>query len=96
VFEPLLRYYSALKTYLRQGNGLYLTDWASMDNSPRNSCLSGGGVGIDISAENGSFCPQFNRNRPFEVNSTRPGSQRLTRDVQETSAQIKPFALGSC
>lgn len=51
VWEPLVRYYRALQKYLLQGNGLYLTDWASMDNSPRNSYLDKGGTGIDISAE---------------------------------------------
>ncbi len=48
---PLIKYYEALKKYLRQGNGLYVTDWASMDNSPRNICLTRGGTGIDISSE---------------------------------------------
>ena len=42
VWEPLLRFYRALQEYLRQGNGLYVTDWASMDNSPRNEYLLGG------------------------------------------------------
>jgi len=51
VWEPLVRYYRALQKYLRQGNGLYITDWASMDNSPRNPYLNRGGTGIDISAE---------------------------------------------
>lgn len=51
VWEPLVRYYRSLQKYLRQGNGLYMTDWASMDNSPRNPYLEGGGIGIDISAE---------------------------------------------
>jgi hypothetical protein len=51
VWEPLVRYYRALQKYLRQGNGLYLTDWASMDNSPRNPYLNRGGTGIDITAE---------------------------------------------
>jgi hypothetical protein len=51
VWEPLVRYYAALRKYLRQGNGLYVTDWASMDNSPRNFYLRNGGTGIDISAE---------------------------------------------
>jgi hypothetical protein len=51
VYEPLKRYYFALKKYLLQGNGLFITDWASMDNSPRNKYLKGGGIGIDISAE---------------------------------------------
>lgn len=51
VWEPLIRYYQALQTYLRQGNGLYITDWASTDNSPRNQYLNEGGTGIDISSE---------------------------------------------
>lgn len=51
VWEPLVRNYRALQKYLRQGNGLYITDWASMDNSPRNPYLDRGGTGIDISAE---------------------------------------------
>ncbi|MFH1197558.1 MAG: trehalase family glycosidase [bacterium] len=48
---PLIKYYEALKKYIRQGNGLYITDWASMDNSPRTPCLDKGGTAIDISAE---------------------------------------------
>ena len=51
VWEPLVQYYKALQKYIRQGNGLYITDWASMDNSPRNEFLENGGCGIDISAE---------------------------------------------
>jgi hypothetical protein len=51
VREPLSKYYEALKTHIRQGNGLYITDWASMDNSPRNTCLANGGTGVDISSE---------------------------------------------
>jgi glycogen debranching enzyme len=51
VWTPLVHYYSALQTYLRQGNGLYMTDWASMDNSPRNYDLRGGGTAIDTSSE---------------------------------------------
>jgi hypothetical protein len=44
-------YYKALIKYLRQGNGLYINDWASMDNSPGNIYFEGGGTGIDISEE---------------------------------------------
>jgi hypothetical protein len=51
VWRPLVLYYAALEKYLRQGNGLYMTDWASMDNSPRNPFLARGGTGVDISAE---------------------------------------------
>lgn len=59
VYEPLLRYYRALQKYLRQGNGLYMTDWASMDNSPRNPCLVNGGTAVDISAEMALFANQL-------------------------------------
>ena len=51
VYEPLVRYYRALEEYLRQGNDLYMTDWASMDNSPRNEFLANGGCAIDTSSE---------------------------------------------
>ncbi len=51
VWEPLVRYYRALQTYLLQGNGLYVTDWASMDNSPRNLYLFRGGTAVDISSQ---------------------------------------------
>jgi hypothetical protein len=51
VYEPLVHYQKALNTYIRQGNGLYMTDWASMDNSQRNPFLDHGGCGIDISSE---------------------------------------------
>jgi hypothetical protein len=51
VWEPLVQYYSAMKKYVSQGNGLYMTDSASMDNSTRNEHLYGGGTAIDTSAE---------------------------------------------
>jgi glycogen debranching enzyme len=51
VYEPLVLFYRSLQEYLRQGNGLYMTDWASMDNSPRNPYLDKGGTGVDISCE---------------------------------------------
>ena len=51
VYEPLVRYYGALQTYVRQGNGLYITDWASMDNSPRNAYLDKGGTAVDTSSQ---------------------------------------------
>ena len=59
VWEPLVRYYGALDKYLLQGNGLYVTDWASMDNSPRNHYLDGGGTGVDISSEMVLFARQL-------------------------------------
>lgn len=48
VFEPLWHYYQAFRKHLRHASGLYVTDWASMDNSTRNQYL---GMGVDISCE---------------------------------------------
>ncbi|WP_052487269.1 MGH1-like glycoside hydrolase domain-containing protein [Gordoniibacillus kamchatkensis] len=48
VWEPLVRYYNALRYHLYNHYGLFVTDWASMDNSPRNKYL---GSGVDISCE---------------------------------------------
>ena len=48
VWEPLLAYHQSLETHLRHANGLYVTDWASMENSPRNAGLL---CGVDISAQ---------------------------------------------
>jgi glycogen debranching enzyme len=59
VWPPLVHYYDALRLYLRQGNELYVTDWASMDNSPRNAYLKNGGTGIDISSEMVLFARQL-------------------------------------
>lgn len=65
VWEPLVHYYQALHKYLQQGNGLYLTDWASMDNSTRNDFLfidqEAAGTGVDISAEMALFALQLSR-----------------------------------
>jgi len=51
VWQPLVKYHQALEKYLMQGNGLYITDSASMDNATRNIYLESGGTGIDISSE---------------------------------------------
>ena len=59
VYQPLVKYYGALKKYLRQGNGLYMTDWASMDNSPRIPTLFGGGTAVDTSSEMAMFAQQM-------------------------------------
>lgn len=61
VWKPLCHYYDALHKYLRQGNGLYVTDWASMDNSPRNVYLKGGGTAIDTSSEMVLFARQLSQ-----------------------------------
>ncbi len=51
VYDPLVYYYRALQKYIRQGNGLYITDWASMDNSPRVPHLAKGGTAVDTSSQ---------------------------------------------
>ncbi|MEK7413923.1 MAG: trehalase family glycosidase [Planctomycetota bacterium] len=45
VFEHLSRLYKSFQTYRRDANGLFVTDWAIMDNSPRNDFL---GYGVDL------------------------------------------------
>jgi hypothetical protein len=59
VYEPLVRYYRAMQKYVRQGNGLYMTDWASMDNSPRVPGLAGGGTAVDTSSQMVLFANQL-------------------------------------
>ena len=55
VYSPLVHYYRALQEYIRQGNGLFMTDWASMDNSPRNPHLAKGGCAVDTSSQMAMF-----------------------------------------
>lgn len=47
-FLPLLWQYRFMRSVLRHANGLYVTDWASMDNSPRNKDLC---CAVDTSCE---------------------------------------------
>lgn len=86
VYEPLKRYYFALKKYLLQGNGLYITDWASMDNSPRNPYLNGGGIGIDISAEMSMFAS--NLNEIAKITGNKKDFGLYDRDIKETDRNI--------
>jgi len=86
VYEPLKHYYRALQTYLRQGNGLYLTDWASMDNSPRNVFLKDGGCAVDTSCE----MALFGRNLAAiaEVLGKKEEARRFTDDADALSQTI--------
>jgi hypothetical protein len=79
VYDPLVRYYRALEKYLQQGNGLYITDWASMDNSPRNLYLKGGGCGVDISCEMVMFARQLAT--MAEMLGKREDAKAFTRDA---------------
>jgi len=82
---PLVRYYEALRTHLRQGNGLYVTDWASMDNSPRNPYLAGGGTGVDISSQMVMFARDIAR---IDRMTGRPGWETWEREADTLAAQI--------
>lgn len=86
VWEPLVRYYAALKKYLRQGNGLYATDSASMDNATRNIYLKSGGTGIDISSEMVLFAR--NLAEMGTILGKRGQAERYRRDADELSRLI--------
>jgi len=86
IFEPLVRYHDALEKYLRQGNGLYTTDWASMDNSPRNAFLRSGGCGLDISAEMVLFERQLSWMATFLGNAKE--ARRFAREADSVAALI--------
>jgi hypothetical protein len=86
VYEPLVHYYGALRKYLLQGNGLYMTDWAGMDNSPRNSYIACGGTAVDISAE----MVLFARNLSEIASLLRKGSEmkQYQQEAQEMANTI--------
>jgi hypothetical protein len=94
IWEPLVRYYQALQNYLRQGNGLYITDWASMDNSTRNAWLDRGGTGIDISSEMVLFARQLSeiagiRGKTREGNRFASEAERLAGIINRTMWDAK-------
>ncbi|MBN2132071.1 MAG: hypothetical protein JW741_21400 [Sedimentisphaerales bacterium] len=86
VWEPLVRYYAALQKYIRQGNGLYMTDWASMDNATRNPHLVSGGTGIDISAEMVLFARHLSE--MARVLGKEREARRYHHDAEELAALI--------
>jgi glycogen debranching enzyme len=86
VWEPLTRYYAALQKHLQQGNGLYLTDWASMDNSTRNPYLEPGGTGIDISCEMVLFAR--NLAEMASILGKEAEAQQYRRDAEQLSTLI--------
>jgi hypothetical protein len=89
VFEPLARYHDALAKYLRQGNGLYITDWASMDNSPRNAFLQSGGCAVDMSAEMVLFQRQLARIATLLGRNSE--ARRFAREGDALSARINKW-----
>jgi hypothetical protein len=86
VYEPLVRYYGALQEYLRQGNGLYMTDWASMDNSPRNAHLAKGGCAVDTSSQMVMFADDL---AVFAgLLGKKEDAARFKHDAEATAAQL--------
>lgn len=97
VWEPLLMYYKALYEHLRNHFGLFVTDWASMDNSTRNAYL---GSGIDISCEMVLFANNLieianlliskssSGNNDERAESLRDVIFDLSRDVKKISSAI--------
>lgn len=86
VYEPLRRQYHVLQKYIRQGNGLYMTDWASMDNSARNRHLAGGGTGIDISCEMVLFAK--NLAQIARLTGCERDAEKYTAEATELSGKI--------
>lgn len=81
VVEPLYQYYKSLHYHLRHENGLYVTDWASMDNSPRNKYL---GLAVDTSSEMALFALNL-RNIMEELG-------RLGYEVKDCGSRIRELA----
>lgn len=91
VAEPLWHYYDALVYHLRHKSNLYVTDWASMDNSPRNKNLY---LGVDISSEMVLFADNLLRifdileSSGYEVNDRVVREERLRREKEATTKAI--------
>ncbi len=88
VYPPLVKYYRALQMYIRQGNGLYMTDWASMDNSPRNDALKRGGTAVDTSAQMALFARNLAEmadllEKKDEAKAFRAEAEKLARLINE-------------
>jgi hypothetical protein len=85
-WEPLVHYYRAFQKYLLQGNGLYITDWASMDNSPRNADLLDGGTGVDVSSEMVLFARHLST--IASILGKKSESRSLAREADELAGRI--------
>jgi glycogen debranching enzyme len=86
VWEPLYRYYRALHHHLRNRFGLFVTDWASMDNSPRNRYL---GSGVDISCEMALFARQLTEMAGILAELyEREGDGQRVRELREAQAEL--------
>ncbi|MGG1678207.1 MGH1-like glycoside hydrolase domain-containing protein [Neobacillus sp. NRS-1170] len=97
VWKPLFKYYEAMCYHLYNQYGLFVTDWASMDNSPRNKYL---GSGVDISCEMVLFARNlvemarillaYSKNADL-VNEITAHMERLDRDSREFTDSINQY-----
>lgn len=94
VFEPLYQYYRAFRYHVRHADGLYVTDWASMDNSPRNKYL---GFGVDPSCEMVLFAGnlldmlEVLKKNGYEVKDYQSRMEFLKTDRQATVDAIQKY-----
>ena len=92
VYEALYNQYAALVYHIRHACGLYVTDWASMDNSPRNKDLF---LGVDISSEMVLFADELIQifrvlaQAGFSVHDYENRMARLKKERAETARQIR-------
>lgn len=94
VWEPLYQYYKAFRYHVRHANGMYVTDWASMDNSPRNQYL---GFGIDPTCEMVLFANnlldmlEVLKEKGYQVKEEEKRKEELVRDREETIGVIQTY-----
>jgi hypothetical protein len=93
VWKPLVQYYNALQKYLRQGNGLYMTDWASMDNSTRNPYLAEGGAAIDTSSQMVLFAR--NLSQIADILKKKEAHLKYSKEAAELSEKINKYMWNS-
>lgn len=63
-----------------------MTDWASIDKSPRNAFLQGGGCGLDMSAEMVLFARQLSR--MATLSGRKNEAHRFSREAKALAALI--------
>jgi glycogen debranching enzyme len=89
VHEALYQYYQSLRMHIRHDIDLYVTDWASMDNSPRNKNLL---IGVDISSEMVLFGKMLVEiYKIINVNVSLERINTLQKDIEMTSNQINRY-----
>ena len=92
VFSPLLHYFRAFVYHLKHSSGLYVTDWASMDNSARNKGLY---LAVDTSSEMVLFALHLLRmmdvmkEHGIRISDEESIRTELSKEKEETEAAIR-------